>query len=332
MQSLCTEEADILLGKLQRLDGHAFVAVIEVEAHTALEARADDREVITAIACADACQLEERMEDGVRRDGLTTIGAPLSEELWVGISPALVAPDEERYVELVVGDVGRGVEEALAFVIIDVLPVVGDIDHRSGTIASLEDADDGVDELIRLAHGIVIGIAQDEAVGLRSRVVPLHREEGILLRIAVTVAEVTTVGVQHDEELRVLTRHEALQIGDHIAIVETALLTAKLLTDGVMLVPLHSEEVHIAVVPWLIGDEGRIEARFTEGREDPLHMGQILRRRRIGRREDDRDTLIRRIRLSQDVSEGDKPTITVERIDMRRRLTGIAVEAPAVRT
>ena len=76
MQSLCTEEADILLGKLQRLDGHAFVAVIEVEAHTALEARADDREVITAIGRADTCQLEERMEDGVRRDGLTTIGAP----------------------------------------------------------------------------------------------------------------------------------------------------------------------------------------------------------------------------------------------------------------
>ena len=102
---------------------------------------------------------------------------------------------------------------------------------------------------------------------------PLHREEGILLRIAVTVAEVTTVGMQHDEELRVLARHETLQIGDHIAIVETALLTAKLLTDGVMLVPLHSEEVHIAVVPWLIGDEGCIEARFTEGREDPLHTG-----------------------------------------------------------
>ena len=97
--------------------------------------------------------------------------------------------------ELVVGDVGRGVEEALAFIVIDVLPVVGDIDHRSGTIASLEDTDDGVDELIRLAHGIVIGIAQDKAVGLRSRVVPLHREEGILLRIAVTIAEVTAVGV-----------------------------------------------------------------------------------------------------------------------------------------
>ena len=62
MQSLCTEEAYILLGKLECLDGHAFVAVIEVEAHTALEARADDREVITAIACADACQLEERVE------------------------------------------------------------------------------------------------------------------------------------------------------------------------------------------------------------------------------------------------------------------------------
>ena len=160
----------------------------------------------------------------------------------------------------------------------------------------------------------------------------LHREEGILLRIAVTVAEVTTIGVQDDEELRVLARHKALQIGDHIAIVETALLTAKLLTDGVMLVPLHSEEVHIAVVPWLIGDEGRIEARFTEGREDPLHMGQILRRRRISRREDDGDTLIRCIRLRQYVSEGDKPTITVERIDMRRRLTGIAVEAPAMCT
>ena len=86
-------------------------------------------------------------------------------------------------------------EEALAFVIIDVLPVVGDIDHRSGTIATLEDADDGVDELIRLAHGIVIGITQDEAVGLRTRVMTLHREEGIFLRIAVTVAEVTTVGM-----------------------------------------------------------------------------------------------------------------------------------------
>ena len=135
------------------------------------------------------------MEDGVRRDGLTTIGASLSKELWVGISPALVAPDEERYVELVVGDVGRGVEEALTLIVIDVLPVVGDIDHRSGTIASLEDADDGVNELIRLAHGIVIGIAQDEAVGLRTRVVPLHREEGILLRIAVTIAEVTAVGM-----------------------------------------------------------------------------------------------------------------------------------------
>ena len=223
-------------------------------------------------------------------------------------------------------------KEALAAIVIDVLPVVGDIDHRSGTIASLEDADDGVDELIRLAHGIVVGIAQDEAVGLRTRVMTLHREEGILLRIAVTVAEVTTIGMQDDEELRVLARHETLQIRDHIAIVETALLTAKLLTDGVMLVPLHSEEVHIAVIPWLVGDEGCIEARFTEGREDPLHMGQILRRRRIGRREDDGDTLIRRIRLRQDVSEGDKPTITVERIDMRGRLTGIAVEAPAVRT
>ena len=73
--------------------------------------------------------------------------------------------------------------------------MVRDIDHRSGTIAPLEDADDGVDELIRLAHGIVIGITQDEAVGLRTRVVPLHREEGIFLRIAVTIAEVTTIGV-----------------------------------------------------------------------------------------------------------------------------------------
>ena len=61
-------------------------------------------------------------------------------------------------------------------------------------------------------------------------------------------------------------------------------------------------------------------------------MGQILRRRCIGRREDYGDTLIRRIRLSQYVSEGDKPTITVERIDMWGRLTWIAVEAPAVCT
>ena len=73
--------------------------------------------------------------------------------------------------------------------------MVGDIDHRSSTIAPLEDADDGVDELIRLAHGIVVGITQDEAIGLRTRVVPLHREEGILLRIAVTIAEVAAVGV-----------------------------------------------------------------------------------------------------------------------------------------
>ena len=123
----------------------------------------------------------------------------------------------------------------------------------------------------------------------------LHREEGIFLRIAVTVAEVTAVGVQDDEELRVLTRHETLQIGDHIAIVETALLTPKLLTDGVMLVPLHSEEVHIAVVPWLIGDEGRIEPASRKAERIPCTWGQILRRRRIGRREDDGDTLIRRI-------------------------------------
>ena len=59
--------------------------------------------------------------------------------------------------QLVVGDVGRGVQEALATVVVDVLPVAGDIEHRSQAILLPEACDDLSHEVIGLAHGIVVG-------------------------------------------------------------------------------------------------------------------------------------------------------------------------------
>ena len=62
-----------------------------------------------------------------------------------------------------------------------------------------------------------------------------------------------------------ITRQEALQVGEHVAVVETALAVAELLAYSVILIALHGEEVHVAVVTRLIGDKGSVEARLPIG-------------------------------------------------------------------
>ena len=179
------------------------------------------------------------------------------------------------------------------------------VEERCHTVSPLKQAYHRGDELIRLTHGIVVGIAEIQTISLRARIVPLHGEERLFLRVAVSVAEVTAIGVQHHQELRMLTRQESLQVGKHIAVVEAALLTTKLLAYRMMLIALHCEEVHVAMIAWLIGDEGRIEARFTEGSKEPFYPRQLRGRSSISRREKDGHALIGRIRLRQHIGEGD---------------------------
>ena len=128
--------------------------------------------------------------------------------------------------QLVVRHIGRRVQETLPSIVIHIFSVVRYVEQRSRTITLLKQTDHRGNELIRLAHGIVVGIAEIETVSLRTRIATLHREERLFLRIAVSVAEVTAIGVQHHEELRMLTRQETLQVGEHIAVIEATLLTA----------------------------------------------------------------------------------------------------------
>ena len=98
-----------------------------------------------------------------------------------------------------------------------------------------------------------------------------------------------------------------------------------------MLITLHSEEIYIAVVPWLIRDKSCIEASFLKCLKDPPYMWELLCRGGICRRENDRDALVRSIRLRQHVSERDK-SLTTHRIQMGSCLPRIAIETPAMRT
>ena len=159
----------------------------------------------------------------------------------------------------------------------------------------------------------------------------VDREEAFLLGIAVTIAEVATVGMQYHEELGVVTSHQATQVGEHIGVVEAALGLAELLAYRVVLVALHSEEVDVAMIARLIGDVCRVEASLTEGREDALHLREFVRARGVGMREDDGDTLVGGIRLGEHVGEGDEPT-SVHTIEPRGRGARVAVETPAVGT
>ena len=155
--------------------------------------------------------------------------------------------------------------------------MVRDIEHRRCSVTRGKHIDHGGDELVRLSDGIVIRIAEHEAVGRRARVAMVDREEAFLLGIAVTIAEVATVGMQYHEELGVVTSHQATQVGEHIGVVEAALGLAELLAYRVVLVTLHSEEVDVAMVARLIGDVCRVEASLTEGREDALHPRKFIR-------------------------------------------------------
>ena len=126
-----------------------------------------------------------------------------------------------------------------------------------------------------------------------------------------------------------ITRQEALQVGEHIAVVETALAVAELLAYSVVLIALHGEEVHVAVVARLIGDKGGVEARLPIGLQDPTYPRELLGRGCIGGGEDDGDTLVGGIGLGQHVGEGDEP-LSAHRIQPWGRRAGIAVEAPAM--
>ena len=155
------------------------------------------------------------------------------------------------------------------------------------------------------------------------------REGSCILRIAIPIAEVRPIGMQDDEESGVVARQELLQIGEHVCVVETTLAPPKLLAYGMVLISLHGEEVHIAVVPRLVRDKGRVEARLLISLQDTTYPRELLGRRGIGRREDDRYALIGGVRLGQHVCEGDE-SLTAHRIEPRSRRARVAIETPAV--
>ena len=83
------------------------------------------------------------------------------------------------------------------------------------------------------------------------------------------------------------------------------------------------------MVPRLIRDKGRVEARLLIGLQDTTYPRELLGRRGIGWREDDRYALIGGVRLGQHVCEGDEP-LTAHRIQPRGRRARVAIETPAV--
>ena len=72
-----------------------------------------------------------------------------------------------------------------------------------------------------------------------------------------------------------------------------------------VLISLLGKVVDVATIGWLIRDEDGVEASFPECRQQALHPRKLLGMLCVRWREDDRDTLVGRIRLRHHVSEGD---------------------------
>ena len=95
-------------------------------------------------------------------------------------------------------------------------------------------------------------------------------------------------------------------------------------------IPLHGEEVHIAVVTGLIRHVGSVEACLTEGRQYALYARQLVGSLGIGWGEDDGDTLVGGVGLGQDVAIDAQLPAPSEAVQAWCRRAAVAIEAPAV--
>lgn len=134
--AVAVEHLEILLPESGFGVGHGLVVVVQVEpGGIPVEIGTDERDLRREITSLDRGHVGHRVEEGMCRGRGRFVGASRGD--LFGEEPAVILrePGQRGHVELIGGRGGRGVEEAFAPVVDQVLAVVRTVEHcRGGTL------------------------------------------------------------------------------------------------------------------------------------------------------------------------------------------------------
>ena len=324
-QAHLPEHGEILLISHDLLKRDGPVVVVEVMALATPIAAVGHREAVDTQGRRDACQGEEGVEH--RRAGGHALTAVGTEGGSLGRTQPPVGrrhPDEQRHVELVIGRYGRGMEELLTAVVEDVLAMVGGVEQGRGSPGGIELTDETAEEAVGGTDAVVVGVQQLLTVGgpcLTGRIGPEHNIGG---PIALTVVEMGTVHVEHDQLLRTLPAEYVADRGEHLIVVHID--TSGPLPDEHPVVGLPAEDVDERMVVTLVGDERGVEAGLPERCDDTLLTIDDIVVLGRSRRQEHRHALVGGVGLGDSIAEHDEAAGAGEQ---GRRVAVVAVKAEA---
>lgn len=111
-------------------------------------------------------------------------------------------PNDKGYVQLVIGGNGGGVQKSITFVVEQIFPVVGEVQHGRSFSGSVEFIDNLCQEFVGGNDRVVIGIYHGLLVLMIDFFNVVGGEYSAIGIVSFTVIEVGAIGVKDNELLR----------------------------------------------------------------------------------------------------------------------------------
>ena len=111
-------------------------------------------------------------------------------------------PNDKGYVQLVIGGNGGGVQKSITFIVEQIFPVVGEIQHGRSFSGSVEFIDNLCQEFVGGNDRVVIGIYHGLLVLMIDFFNVVGGEYSAIGIVSFTVIEVGAIGVKDNELLR----------------------------------------------------------------------------------------------------------------------------------
>ena len=177
-----------------------------------------ERKTFAHIGAAYARHVRDGMEYGGGGGEESGIG-PRRRNLFAEALRILVRhPTETRHVQLVVGQMRRGVQKPAGRVVEQILAVVGTVHQRRAGAAAGEQLYDSRQHVVCVENRVVVGI--DHA----QRFVPTQTPEPVGLKmrkrfgVALPVIEMRAVHVEYDEQVVFAVGYDSFQNRQHVAV------------------------------------------------------------------------------------------------------------------
>ena len=173
------------------------------------------------------------------------------------------------------------------------------VKHRDVGVERFEVADCAGEEVVRITNRVVVGIEQHLLVfGIDGHIV-VGTEMGELAGIALVVAEMRPVAMEHDEEpFGLAGGDDALHLLEQLHVLPRR-------TDVEQVLGLPGQFVNHGALRRLVGDEPGLEPGLAEQGRDTLAAIELLVLAGGNGGENHRDALVGRIALGQHVAERD---------------------------